>query len=53
MEKPKTDADRYFEATERDRVRAQNFLIKMENELLQYGPDEDVQWFIEYVLGKM
>jgi len=25
----------------------------MENELLQYGPDENVEWFIEYVWGKI
>jgi hypothetical protein len=53
LEKPKTDEDRYVEAAERDRVRAETFLIKMENELLQYGPDKDLEWFIEYVWAKI
>jgi hypothetical protein len=53
MEKPKTDEDRYVEAAERDRVRAEKFLIEWEKEILEYGSDKNTKWFIEYVWGKI
>ena len=33
----------------RDRHRAQKYLIRMEKELFQNGPDEETEWFINYV----
>ena len=33
----------------RGRNRAQEYLIRMEKELFKNGPDEETEWFINYV----
>jgi hypothetical protein len=51
MEKPcMADA---VEKLARDRLRAAKVIVHLKNEMLKNGPDDELEWFLDYVWDKL
>jgi hypothetical protein len=37
----------------RDRLRAAMVIVRLKNEMLKNGPDDELEWFLDYVWEKM